>query len=165
MLSGIARPPCSDLRKWGFSINVIFDCTLFLQSLMCITRDQTVHFAYVTSSWIEGKQMHLLCKPNTLPSQEVRQRAMKYCHWKIMLKVWRVCASLSATPSIPLIPLPFTSSRRRAHRFTLTTVNHFVVTLLLNTYGGCNMSHRLCCWPAEHYAVFMLYHFTLRRLR
>jgi hypothetical protein len=29
--------------------------------------DQTVHFAYVSSLWVEGKQMHILCKTKALP--------------------------------------------------------------------------------------------------
>jgi hypothetical protein len=31
------------------------------------TRGQTVRFAYVASSRVEGKQTHTLCKPKTLP--------------------------------------------------------------------------------------------------
>jgi hypothetical protein len=37
------------------------------------TWDQTVHFTYVTSLWVEGKQMHVLSKPKTLSAQEMRQ--------------------------------------------------------------------------------------------
>jgi hypothetical protein len=52
------------------------------------TRDQTVRFACVTSLWVEGKQPHILCKPQTLSTQDPRQRAAKYCRWKKMCFVW-----------------------------------------------------------------------------
>jgi hypothetical protein len=65
-----------------------------------------VRFAYVASLRVEGKQTHILCKPKTLPTQELRQRATKYSRWEIMKKVWAVYASLSATPPTPLTPLP-----------------------------------------------------------
>jgi hypothetical protein len=37
------------------------------------TRDQTTRFAYVTSLWVEEKQMHILCEPNTLSTKKLRQ--------------------------------------------------------------------------------------------
>jgi hypothetical protein len=52
----------------------------------------------------------------------MRQRATKYCRWGTMLKYGQ--NSLSATPPIPLIPLPFISNGRRTHRFAPTTVLH-----------------------------------------
>jgi hypothetical protein len=84
---------------------------------------QTVHFACITSLWVEGKKkMHILCKPETLSTQEMRRQATKYCHWEIMFIVWTVYASLSAAPLTSLIPLPFTSNSSQAHRFVPTTV-------------------------------------------
>jgi hypothetical protein len=71
------------------------------------SQDETVRFAYVTNLRIEGKQTHILCNPNTLPIQEPRQRATKYCSWEIMFIVWAIYASLPATPSAPLITVPF----------------------------------------------------------
>jgi hypothetical protein len=37
------------------------------------TMNQTVLFAYITNLRVEGKQMHILCKPQTLPTEELRQ--------------------------------------------------------------------------------------------
>jgi hypothetical protein len=86
------------------------------------SRDQTVHFAYVTSFWVEGNQTHigLQCKPKTLPTKELRQRATNYCRWEIMFIVWTVglYASLSATSPIPL---PFTSNGHGTHKFFPTS--------------------------------------------
>jgi hypothetical protein len=67
-------------------------------------RDQTVRFAHVTILRVEGKNT-ILCNPKTLPTQELRQRATKYCRWEIMFVVWTVYASLSATPPKPSEPL------------------------------------------------------------
>jgi hypothetical protein len=89
---------------------------------MYCSRGESVRFAYITSLLIEGKQTHILCKPKILPTQELRQRATKYCRWEIMFIVWTVYASLSVTTPNPLIPLPFTSNGSRAHRFASTTV-------------------------------------------
>jgi hypothetical protein len=33
------------------------------------------------------------CKPKTLPTQELSQRATKYCSWETMFVVWTVCVS------------------------------------------------------------------------
>jgi hypothetical protein len=63
------------------------------------TQHQTVCFAYITSLWIEGKQMYVLCKPKTLSTQEMRQQATKYYRWEIMLKVWQYMLPY-------LLPLP-----------------------------------------------------------
>jgi hypothetical protein len=57
------------------------------------TQDQTVHFAYITSLWVEVKQTHILCKPKTLSTQEMRQQVTKYCCWEMMFMVWTVYAS------------------------------------------------------------------------
>jgi hypothetical protein len=70
------------------------------------SRGESVRFAYVTCLRVEGKQIHILRERKTLPTQELRQRATKYCSWKIMSKGWTVHASLSATPPASLIPLP-----------------------------------------------------------
>jgi hypothetical protein len=86
------------------------------------SRDQTVRFAYVTSLRMKGKRTHVPCKPKTLPTYEVAQRAEKYCHWEIMFVVWTECASLSATPSNSLIHLPCTYNGYGTHRFALATV-------------------------------------------
>jgi hypothetical protein len=69
--------------------------------LTCCTRDQTVRFAYVTSLWVERKQTRILCTPQTLPTQELRQRDTKYCRWGMMFMAWTVYVSLSATPPKP----------------------------------------------------------------
>jgi hypothetical protein len=71
-------------------------------------RSEAVSFAYVTSLWVEGNQMHMLCKPKTLSIQELRRPATNYCRWEIMFIVWTVYTSSSAAPPTPLIPLPFT---------------------------------------------------------
>jgi hypothetical protein len=86
------------------------------------SRDQTVHFANVTSLRVEGKQAHILCKPKTLPTKELIQRATKYCRCEIIFTVWTEYAALSATAPTPLIPLPFTSNGRGTLRFTPTTL-------------------------------------------
>jgi hypothetical protein len=65
---------------------------------VCCSRGESVRLAYVTSLWVEGKQTHILCKPKTLPTQEIRQRDTKYYRWDIMFIVRTVYASLSATP-------------------------------------------------------------------
>jgi hypothetical protein len=49
------------------------------------SRHQNLRFAYVTSLRVEGKQTQILCKPKTLLTQELRQRATKYRRWEIML--------------------------------------------------------------------------------
>jgi hypothetical protein len=72
------------------------------------SRYQTVRFAYVTSSRVEGKQTHIyVCKPKTLLIYELRQRATKYCRREMILKVWTLYASLSATPPNPSDPIAF----------------------------------------------------------
>jgi hypothetical protein len=82
-----------------------------------------VCFAYVTSLRVEGKQTHTLCKPNTLTTYELRQRATKYCRWEIMFIVWTVYVYLPANPPTPLIPLPVTSNGRETRIFAPTTVH------------------------------------------
>jgi hypothetical protein len=72
-------------------------CLLF--SDRYCTRDQTVRYAYVTSLSVEGKQTHILCKPKTLPTYELRQRTTTYCHWEIKFIVWKVYVSY-------VLPLP-----------------------------------------------------------
>jgi hypothetical protein len=89
---------------------------------MYSTRDQTVRFAYVTNLRVEGKQTHILCKPKTLPTYELRQRDTKYCRWEIMFIEWTLYTPLPATPPTPLIPFPFSSNGRGTHRFAPTTV-------------------------------------------
>jgi hypothetical protein len=69
----------------------------------------------------EKKRIHYANK-KTLPAQEMRQRATKYCCWEIMLIVWTVYASLSATTPTPLNSLSFTSDGSRPHRLAPTTV-------------------------------------------
>jgi hypothetical protein len=87
---------------------------------MYSSRDQTVRFACVTSLKVEGKHLpYTMYK--TLPTQELRQRATKYCRWEIMFIVWAAHASLSAAPPTPLIPLPFTSNGKGTHTFAPTT--------------------------------------------
>jgi hypothetical protein len=61
-------------------------------------RDQTVRFVYVSSLRVEGRQTNILCKPKTLTTYELRQRATKYCRWEIMFVIRTVFALLSATP-------------------------------------------------------------------
>jgi hypothetical protein len=80
-----------------------------------------VRFAYVTSLWVEENQKHMLCEPKTLSTQEMRQRAAKYCSWEIMFLVRTVYTSLSAATPIPLITLPFTPNGPQTHRFAPTT--------------------------------------------
>jgi hypothetical protein len=82
-----------------------------------------MRFAYVISLRVEGKQTPILCKPKTLQTQKLRQRATKYCRWEIMFIVWTVYASLSAVSPSPLIPLPSTSNGRGTHSFAPTTVH------------------------------------------
>jgi hypothetical protein len=71
-----------------------------------------VRFAYVASLRVEGKETHILCKPKTLPTQEMRQPATKYRRWEIVFVVWTENDSLSASPPSPLIPWPFSSNGR-----------------------------------------------------
>jgi hypothetical protein len=73
----------------------------------CSTRDQTMCFAYVTSLRVERKQTHILCKPKTSRTQELRQRDTKYCRWEIMFIVRTVCGSLYAIPPNPPHTLVF----------------------------------------------------------
>jgi hypothetical protein len=80
---------------------------------MYCTRDQTWRLAYVTSLRVEGKQTHILCKPKTLPTKEMRQRATKYCSWEIMFIVCTVHASLNDTPPTALIHLPLLTDLER----------------------------------------------------
>jgi hypothetical protein len=75
-----------------------------------------VRFGCVTMLRVEGKQTHILRKPKTLATREMRQRATKYCHWEIMFTVWAVYASLNASPLAPLILLSFTSNESGARR-------------------------------------------------
>lgn len=35
---------------------------------------ETARFAYITRLHVEGKQMHKLCKPKTLPTKEPRHK-------------------------------------------------------------------------------------------
>jgi hypothetical protein len=64
----------------------------------------------------------VLCKPNTLPTKEMRLRATEYSHWQIMFIAWTECAFPYLLPlSTPLIPLPFTCNGRGTHRFAPTT--------------------------------------------
>jgi hypothetical protein len=86
------------------------------------SRGESMRFAYVTSLRVQIKQINVLCKPKTLPTQELRQRATKYFRWKIIFIVWAENASLSATPPTPVIAVPFTFNGTRAHRFVPTTV-------------------------------------------
>jgi hypothetical protein len=65
---------------------------------------------------------NVLCKPKTLATDELRQRATKYWRWEIMSIVRIVYASLSVAPPTPLIPLPFTCNGPQAHRFAPTIV-------------------------------------------
>jgi hypothetical protein len=94
----------------------------FVDAVTYSSRGESVRFACVTSLRVEWKQTYILRKPKTLPTQETKQRATKYCRWKIMFIVWTVCDSLSTSPPEPLIPLPFSSNGSRAHRFAPTTV-------------------------------------------
>jgi hypothetical protein len=44
-------------------------------------RDQTACLAYVTSLWVDGKQIRILCDSKILRAQELGQQAIKYCRW------------------------------------------------------------------------------------
>jgi hypothetical protein len=117
-------------NKTSSVIKSLLSLRLLLRNLCsCGSRDQTVHFAYVTSSRVEGKQTHILCKPKTLPTEELRQRDTKYCRWEIMFLVWTVYASLSATPPTPFDPIPFSfyHTWNAQIRFDYCTVPRFTV--------------------------------------
>jgi hypothetical protein len=79
-------------------------------------RHEFVCFAYVTSLRVEWKQMHILCKPKTLPETV----SYKLLPLDKMFIVWVVHASLSAAPHNSLIPLSSSSSSRQAQRFAST---------------------------------------------
>jgi hypothetical protein len=115
----------------------------------CI-RDQTVRLAYVTSLWVEGKQVHVLCKPKTLSAQEMRQWATKYCCWEIMFIVWTVYASLFAAPPTPLIPLPLTSNGSQAPSFIPTTVLVVVIVSRIAIFGASEQ--------VLYASIFLLYY-------
>jgi hypothetical protein len=70
------------------------------------TRDQTVRFAYVNNLRAEGKQTHILCKPKTLPTKELRQRATKCFRWEIMFSFDQYMLRY-LLPSHPSDPLTF----------------------------------------------------------
>jgi hypothetical protein len=72
------------------------------------TRGEILRFACVINLQVEGKETPVLCEKKTLQIQELKQRAAKYCRWELMFVLWTVFACLSATPPIPVIPLPFT---------------------------------------------------------
>jgi hypothetical protein len=75
-----------------------------------------------------------LCKRKTFPTQELRQRATKYCCWEMFI-VWAVYASLHATRPAPLIPCPLLlTSVERADSPRLLYVNR--MRLLNSTSTG-----------------------------
>jgi hypothetical protein len=112
---------------------------------MYSTRDKTLRFAYVTSLLIEGNETHvgLLRNPKTLPRQELRQRATKYCRWETMFIVWTIYSSLLATPPTRLIPLPFISNGRLTHRFAPTTPTCMETLYVRNHLGYLIVNGRI----------------------
>jgi hypothetical protein len=103
--------------SWYLLLNASRTATNDFEMKYC-SRGESVRFAYVTSLRVEGKEMHILCKANILPTQEMRQRAPLGNN----VFVWSVDDSLSAIPPTPLIPVPFTSNGSQAHRFAPTTI-------------------------------------------
>jgi hypothetical protein len=70
--------------SWTLSISDLFYGQRSpVQKKRSCTWEQSMRFAYVTSLLVEGKQTYILCKPKTLPTQEMRWRATKYCHWDL----------------------------------------------------------------------------------
>lgn len=98
----------------------------------------------VSRTWVEGKQTHTLHNSNTLPTQEMRQRATKYCHWEKTSVVWTMCATLSAVPSIPCLlhvtDFGSTDSPR------LPQMGKGGPT---STYLPCGVTHRTKCIPGS----------------
>lgn len=58
---------------------------------------------YVTTLWVEGKQMHILCEPDTLSTQEMRRQATKYRRWET---VFTVCTDYILPCRLPLPTSP-----------------------------------------------------------
>jgi hypothetical protein len=57
-----------------------------------------------------------------LSTQELRQRATKYCRQEIMFVVWTLHASMPASLPTPPVPLPFISNGSEMHVFAPTAV-------------------------------------------
>jgi hypothetical protein len=128
----MALPPCNGIQivfcsvstRYCVWISFIKPCKRYTVAYCPCTAAGAKLCTSPTSLALEQKEnmYYILRKPKTLPIQELRQRATKYCRSEMMLKVWPVHASLSAPPSTPLIPLRFTSNGRGTHRFAPTTV-------------------------------------------
>lgn len=83
---------------------------------------------------------YVLCKPKTLRTQELRQRAAKYCCLEIMFIAWAVHATLTAAPPTPLIPLPFASNKCRMHRFVQAIVRTYYCIVKAQSAVGMSTS-------------------------
>jgi hypothetical protein len=78
-------------RLWNFGV-------LYPETKLCVS-----HTSRACGK--KQKQTHVLsCERTTLSTQEMRQRATKYCRSEVVFVLWTVCASLSAAPPSPLIP-------------------------------------------------------------
>jgi hypothetical protein len=143
-LMALFRKKTSDVRTVGKATGILTGCFPNARLERYSRRDQTVRFAYVTSLQVERKQTHILCKRKTSPTCKLRQRATKCCHCEIIVIVWTVYASLSATPPTPLLPLPFSSNRRGTQGFASTTESAKCMK-----YINCNRSTPSHIWIAN----------------
>jgi hypothetical protein len=76
------------------------------------SRGQNVRFAYVTNLPEKGKQTLILCKPNTLLTQEMRLQDRKHCRWEMFI-MWTVYAYLLSLPHLWSSYLLFPTVLRR----------------------------------------------------
>jgi hypothetical protein len=83
-----------NLFNFWSSINISF---IFIRNCrLCSSGYQTARFAFVACLRVVGKQTRLLCKPNTLPTLALGQRATKYCRCEGIFTGRTVCALASA---------------------------------------------------------------------
>jgi hypothetical protein len=82
-----------------------------------------VRIANVTTLCVEGKQKLIFCKAKS-STQEMRQRATKYCRWGVLFIAWAVIVTLRTTSH----ELPFTSNGLQTHRFARATVLRIVIS-------------------------------------
>lgn len=85
-------------QSWFCKRHTEYDTEPYWFSISIYTsRDATVRFAYSNNVRVEIKQT--LCKPKTLPVQELRQRPTEYCRWETKFFAWIVYAPTSSIRS------------------------------------------------------------------
>jgi hypothetical protein len=78
---------------------------------------------------------------NISQKHHLRQRAVKYCSWEIIFIVCKLCTSLFAISSTPLIPLPLTCNGRVTHEFVPPAVHIFYVSTEQNILHVTSVSY------------------------